>query len=44
MILYITREQAEITHLKTVELSGGGSTGVINIGYLDSVLEHIQKR
>jgi len=42
MILYITREQAEITHLKTVELSGGGSTGVINIGYLDSVLEHIQ--
>ena len=29
MILYITREQAEITHLKTVELSGGGSTGVI---------------
>lgn len=42
MILYITREQAEITHLKTVELSGGGSTGVINIGYLGSVLEHIQ--
>jgi len=42
MILYISREQAEITHLKTVELSGGGSTGVINIGYLDSVLEHIQ--
>ncbi|MDP2890485.1 MAG: type II toxin-antitoxin system death-on-curing family toxin [Bacteroidota bacterium] len=42
MILYISREQAEITHLKTVELSGGGSTDVINIGYLDSVLEHIQ--
>jgi len=42
MILYINREQAEITHLKTVELSGGGSTDVINIGYLDSVLEHIQ--
>jgi len=42
MILYITREQAEITHLKTVELSGGGSTDIINIGYLDSVLDHIQ--
>ncbi|MDP3432515.1 MAG: type II toxin-antitoxin system death-on-curing family toxin [Bacteroidota bacterium] len=42
MILYISREQAEITHLKTVELSGGGSTDVINIGYLDSALEHIQ--
>lgn len=42
MILYINREQAEITHLKTVEISGGGSTDVINIGYLDSVLEHIQ--
>ena len=42
MILYISREQAEITHLKTVELSGGGSTDVINIGYLDSVLEHVQ--
>jgi len=42
MILYINREQAEITHLKTVEISGGGLTDVINIGYLDSVLEHIQ--
>lgn len=42
MILYISREQAEFTHLKTVELSGGGSTDVINIGYLDSVLDHIQ--
>ncbi len=42
MILYINRAQAEITHLKTIEFSGGGSTGVINIGYLDSVLDHIQ--
>ena len=42
MILYINREQAVITHLKTVELSGGGSTDTINIGYLDSVLDHIQ--
>lgn len=42
VILYITREQAEITHLKTIEYSGGGSTDVINIGYLDSVLGHIQ--
>jgi death-on-curing protein len=42
MILYITKEQAERTHLKTIEYSGGGSTAEINIGYLESALELIQ--
>lgn len=42
MIFYITREQAEHTHQKTIEYSGGGSYDVINIGYLLSALELIQ--
>lgn len=42
MIIYITKEQAEDTHKKTVELSGGGSCEALNIGYLHSALELIQ--
>ena len=42
MILYITIEQALSIHEKTVEVSGGGSLGTINIDALESVLEHIQ--
>lgn len=42
MILYITQEQAEHIHRKTVDLSGGGSYEAINIGYLYSALELIQ--
>ncbi len=42
MIIYISKEQAERTHRKTIEYSGGGSTSEINIGYLESALEHIQ--
>lgn len=42
MILYITQEQAEHIHKKTVDLSGGGSYEAINIGYLYSALELIQ--
>jgi death-on-curing protein len=42
MVLYISKEQAEQTHLKTIEYSGGGNTSAINIGYLESALEHIQ--
>ena len=41
-MIYLTKEQAEITHKETVRLSGGGSSEVLNIGYLYSVLEHIQ--
>lgn len=42
MIFYITNEQAIETHKKTIEYSGGGSYEVINIGFLYSVLEHMQ--
>jgi death-on-curing protein len=42
MTIYISKEQAEHTHLKTIEYSGGGSTSELNIGYLESALEHIQ--
>ena len=41
-LVYITLEQAVETHCKTVEVSGGGETGAMDLGPLDSVLEHIQ--
>ena len=42
MIIYITKEQAELTHKKTIEYSGGGDYSTLNAGYLYSALEHIQ--
>lgn len=39
---YISFEDAKITHDNTIKNSGGGSTGVINLGQLDSILTHIQ--
>jgi death-on-curing protein len=41
-LVYITIEQAVEIHAKTVEVSGGGSLGVLDKGRLESVLEHIQ--
>jgi death-on-curing protein len=41
-ILYLTLEQAVEVHRKTVEVSGGGSLGHLELGKLDSVLQHIQ--
>ncbi len=41
-IIYITLEQAVDTHRKTVEISGGGALGQLNLGQLDSVLTQIQ--
>lgn len=41
-IIYLTIEQAVATHRKTVEVSGGGTLEQIEIGKLESVLEHIQ--
>ncbi len=41
-LVYITLEQAVVTHDKTVAVSGGGALGQLNIGLLDSVLENIQ--
>jgi len=42
MVIYISIEQAEQTHRKTIEYSGGGSYSEINIGYLYSALDLIQ--
>ena len=41
-IQYITIEQAIETHKKTIQYSGGGLDGQLNIGQLESVLEHIK--
>ena len=41
-MLYISKEQAIQIHKLTVEVSGGGALGILDIGKLESVLEHIQ--
>ncbi len=41
-IVYLTRDQAIEIHRKTVEISGGGALGFLDMGRLDSVLSHIQ--
>lgn len=41
-LIYITLEQALVTHGCTVEVSGGGATGLLDSGKLDAVLQHIQ--
>lgn len=41
-IIYPTLEQAVEVHRKTVEVSGGGALGHLDLGKLDSVLHHIQ--
>lgn len=41
-IIYLTLEQAIETHRKTVEVSGGGTLEHLDVGKLESVLEHIQ--
>lgn len=40
--VYLTLEHAVEVHGKTVEVSGGGSLGQLEIGKLDAVLQHIQ--
>jgi death-on-curing protein len=42
MTFYLDIEQAVQIHEKTVQVSGGGDLGTINIGLLEAVLEHIQ--
>jgi len=39
---YITIEQAIEIHDLTIEISGGGESGVLDTGKLESVLEHIR--
>jgi death-on-curing protein len=41
-IIYITFEQAMETHLRTIEVSGGGAHGLLNEGPLRGALEQIQ--
>lgn len=41
-IIYLTIDQAIETHRKTVEVSGGGTLGHLDMGKLESVLHHIQ--
>lgn len=41
-IIYITLEQAKIIHQKTIQYSGGGTYEHLDLGRLDSILEHIQ--
>lgn len=41
-IIYITIQQAISTHGLTIEKSGGGTDGALELEKLESVLEHIQ--
>lgn len=41
-LIYLTLEQAIAVHAKTVEVSGGGALGHLELGKLDSVLQNIQ--
>lgn len=40
--VYLTMEQAVDIHRKTVDISGGGALGHLELGKLDAVLQHIQ--
>ena len=33
MVIYISKEQAIEVHKKTIEYSGGGNYGILNIGF-----------
>jgi death-on-curing protein len=41
-LVYITIEQAIEIHANTVDVSGGGTHGILDKGRLESVLEHIK--
>ena len=41
-LVYLTLEQALETQRKTIDVSGGGLHGEIDVGKLESVLQHIQ--
>lgn len=42
MTIYFPKEQIKEIHQKTIEYSGGGNIGILDIGKLEAVLEHIQ--
>ncbi|MBP9023412.1 MAG: Fic family protein [Spirochaetes bacterium] len=39
---YFTIENAIEVYEKTIEVSGGGASGILNYGQLESILQHIQ--
>lgn len=41
-IIYLTLDQAKIIHNKTIQYSGGGTYEALDVGKLDSLLQHIQ--
>lgn len=41
-IIYLTLEQARLIHRKTITYSGGGTYEALDVGRLESVLQHIQ--
>lgn len=41
-LIYLTLEQVIDIHAKTVEVSGGGALGHLDLGKLESVLQNIQ--
>ena len=41
-LIYLTLDQAIEVHRRTVEVSGGGALGYLELGTLDSVLQNIQ--
>lgn len=41
-LIYLTLEQVIEIHAKTVEVSGGGTLGHLDLGKLESVLQNIQ--
>ena len=41
-LIYITLKQAIEIHRNTVEVSGGGALGHLDLGILESVLQHIR--
>jgi death-on-curing protein len=41
-LTYLTLDQAIEIHRKTVDISGGGTLGHLDLGALEGVLEHIQ--
>lgn len=42
VLLYLTLDEAIAAHERTVQVSGGGSLGQLDMGKLHAVLEHIQ--
>ena len=42
MTYYLSLDEVLRLHSKTVEISGGGSSEILNKGQIESILEHIK--